>query len=306
MTVNESPEKTQTNNQPLVVGGGVQEYAFNQTIQNKTKKYRKIIIVIIVLIQVFIFLSILYSAFIQPILITRERNKNYKQAEVLNVNDGELAKKRYEEIYQNNDIEACNEFKNKEYKNPKETGGGTTSYYYTCVSNISINLKNYQICLSLKDDYSKRICLQGLATLFKDPKYCQEADSYAREEVAKEQYSQAETDRCYFNIKACSYIKNIGEKEGCVLFTSRDENVLNIDICRSFIDSKRKEECLEMVSVLENKPQYCQESQDQDNCYWSAVKITAPNLGKESTIVKDEWCMNIKKNNLKSSCLSSN
>ncbi len=306
MTVNQTPEKIHTNNEPLIVGGTVQESVQTQTAKERSKNYRKIFIIAIIFIQLFIFLSILYSAFVQPVLVTRERNKNYTQPTILDENEGKLAQKRYDEIYQNNDIEACNEFKNKEYKNPKEVGGGTTSYYFTCVYNISLKLKSYQKCLSLQDDYSARICLQGLAALFKDPKYCLEADNYASLEVAKEQYSQAETDRCFFNIKACSYIKNIAEKEGCLIYTSREENVLNIDICRSFTDSKRKEECLEMVSVLENNPQYCQESPDPDYCYWSVVKITAPNLGKESAIVNDVWCSNISKDNLKSSCLSNN
>jgi len=306
MTINNPSEKLQSEDQPLIVGGGVLDYNQTQAFRMRNKKHRNIFLIVFSLIQLFIFLSTIYIFFIYPILTTNEANKNYDQPTVLPENEQKLAEKRKREIYQANDIEACNEFKKKLYRMPKESGGGATSYYYTCVYNISTNLKNHQTCISLKDDFSKRICLQALATVFKDPKYCQEADTYAREEVAKEQYSQAETDKCFYNINACNYIKNVGEKESCILYTSRKENVLNIDVCNSFADSNRKEECLEMVSVIENKPKYCQESIDPDNCYWSVIKITAPNLGKENSIIKDDWCKNISNMILKSNCLSSN
>lgn len=290
----------------LIVGGEAHEYARDQTTRGQARNYRRIFFIIVTIVQLFIFASVLYYFLIKPILTTKQRNEKYLQPTVMTENERKIAEKRYEQILQTKDIEACNEFKNKEYRNPKEMEGGRTSYYYTCIYNLSIDLKNYQTCLSLQDDYSKRICLQGLATVFKNPKYCQEADSYAKEEVAKEEFSQAETDRCYQNIRACSFIEDIDNKEGCLLFSAQSENVLDISLCRSFTDSKRKEQCLETVAVLENNPQYCQESKDQDYCYWSAVKITAPNLGKENDIIKEEWCKKIKKNSLKTSCFSSN
>lgn len=305
MNSNIAPKKIQNAEKPLIVGGGVQEYAQNQAIRGRARNYIRVFFIAITLIPLFIFLSVVYSLLIRPILITKEKSGKYVQPTIMDENERDAAERRYEQIYQNKDIAACDEFKNKEYRNPKEMGGGTTHYYYTCVYNLSTNLKNYQTCLSLQDDYSKRICLQGLAAVFKDPKYCQEAENYAQEEVAKEQYSQAKSDRCYWNIKACNFIKDQGEKEGCLLYRARDENTLDIALCLTFSDSKRKEECLETVSILENNPQYCQESEDQDYCYWSAVKITAFNLGKEHTIIKEEWCKNIKKNSLKNNCFSS-
>lgn len=247
-------EKIQNADKPLIVGGGVEEYVQNQNVRNRTKNYRKFFLIIITIVQLFIFASVLYYFFIKPILITKEKNEKYAQPTIVEQNEREVAEKRYEQIYQDKDIVACDEFKNKEYRNPKEMGGGTTSYYFTCVYNISTSLKNYQTCLSLQDDYSKRVCLQGLAAVFKDPKYCQEAENYAQEEVAREQYSQAESDRCYWNIKACNFIKDQGEKEGCLLYRARGENTLDIALCRTFTDSKRKEECLETVSILENNP----------------------------------------------------
>lgn len=305
MDNNIASEKIQNVEKPLIVGGGVQEYAQNQALKGRARNYIRIFFIAITLIPLFIFLSVIYSLLIRPILITKEKNDKYAQPTIVEQNEREVVEKRYEQIYQDKDIAACDEFKNKEYRNPKEMGGGTTSYYYTCVYNLSMSLKDHQTCLSLQDDYSKRICLQGLAAVFKDPKYCQKAENYAQEEVAKEQYSQAKSDRCYWNIKACDYIKNPGEREGCLLYQARDENTLDIALCQSFSDEKRKEECLEMAAILENNPQYCQESKDQDYCYWSAVKITAFNLGKENDIIKEEWCKNIKKSSLKNSCFSS-
>lgn len=297
------PQEKQPLNNPLVVGGSVEEYRQKEVESKRIAILRKIFIFVNIFAWFFVFIYVIYSSFIKPVYKENERISMYIQPTIMSESDRDFAEKRYEEIYRNGDVEACDEFKNKVYRNSEEMGGGTSTFYYTCVYNTSMRLRDYDKCLSLQDDYSKRVCLHGLANVFKNPKYCQEAENYAQEEVVKEQYSQADSDRCYWNIKACSFIKKQGEKEGCLLYQAQEEGTLDNQLCGSFNDQKRKDDCIQILSVLENNLQYCKEAYDADFCYWSVVKKVAPNLEMENKIISEEWCEKIEDKILRKSCL---
>lgn len=225
-------------------------------------------------------------------------------SDILSEAELHAAEARLEAIYQNGDLAACSEFKGKRYADNVGGGAGYTELFYSCVYNLSLAFQDEAKCLSLSDPYATRICLHALAAFYDDPRYCEQADAYARDEVASELYPMAATNMCYQHIYACEPIREVEVREHCLMERALKAEALEASLCRSFSDPKMKDDCFTTAAVYLNDPGLCRETSSADDCYWTAALITIPNLGLEAEVKAEGWCERIERAWLRASCLA--